>query len=200
MMPGAMLPRFLTALSLSIALAAAAPAGTAVRLTLADLADRSDLCLEAKVTAARAILESGKRIDTEYTLSVLRTFWGEAQASRAIRLPGGVLPDGRGMVLPGLRGLEPGEEVLLFLSKPDPLGMRVPIGLAQGTLRVETDKLGRKHLVPDERGLAIVAPGGAPQANEPPRVLDYAAAVAEIESALAARRARENAAKEKGDR
>src|SRR5262249_1221127 len=141
MMPGAMLRRSLCALSLSIGLAAAAAAGTAVRLSLRDLADRSDLCLEGKVVGSRGVLESGKRIDPEYTLAVERTFWGEAQASRAIRLPGGVLPDGRGMVLPGLRALEPGEEVLLFLSKPDPVGMRVPIGLAQGTLRVETDRL-----------------------------------------------------------
>ncbi len=162
-----------------------------MRLSIADLVDRSDLCLEGRVTASRAVLEHGQRIDTEYTISVARTFWGEAQASRAVRLPGGVLPDGRGMVIPGLPGLSVGDEAILFLSKPDTTGMRMPIGLAQGRMRVAADRSGRKRIVRDQEDLALAGPaGGAARPADEKAVLDYAAAVAEIEAAAAARRAR----------
>jgi hypothetical protein len=171
-------------------------AGTAVRLSVPDLVERSDLCVEARVTAARAILEPGRRIDTEYTLSVDRTFWGEPEASRAIRLPGGVLPDGRGMLVPGLPGLAVGDDVILFLSKTDPSGARMPIGLAQGRMLVTTDLRGRKRLVRDQAGLELANPrsGAAVPADER-TVLEYAATVAEIEAAAASRRARVRAEK-----
>lgn len=162
--------------------------GTAIRLGVSELLGRSDLCLEGRVTAARAILEPGKRIDTEYTISVERTFWGEPQASRTIRLPGGVLPDGRGMVIPGLPALSTGDGVVLFLSKPDALGMRMPIGLAQGTMRVATDRFGKKRVVRDSSGLAIAGPDGRTRAADEAAALEYAAVVAEIDAAVAARR------------
>lgn len=187
------------ALTLAAVLLAApgpAPAGTAVRLGVADMVERSDLCLEGRVTAARAILEPGRRIDTEYTISVERTFWGEPQASRAIRIPGGVLPDGRGMVIPGLSGMATGEDVILFLSKADPVGMRMPIGLAQGKMRVATDRFGRKRVVRDQAGLELAnatptAAGTARPADEA-ATLEYAAVVAEIDAAVAARRAKKD--------
>jgi len=172
------------------ALARPAPPGTVVRLSPAERIDRCDLCLEGRVTAARAILEPGGRIDTEYTISVARTLWGEPQASRPIRLPGGVLPDGRGMAIPGLPSLALGDEVLLFLSGPDASGMRIPIGLAQGRLRVVTDRNGRKRLAPDAGGLAFAGPGRS-LATGGETVPDYPALIAEIEAAAAARRARE---------
>jgi hypothetical protein len=169
------------------------------------MVERSDLCLEARVTAARAVLEPEKRIDTEYTLSVERTFWGEPQASRAIRMPGGVLPDGRGMVIPGLPGLAVGDEVILFLSKSDSTGMRMPIGLAQGRMRVAADLSGRKRIVRDQQDLVLASPSGSSssgeaQAADEKAVLEYAAAVAEIEAAAAAKRARQDRAapREKG--
>jgi hypothetical protein len=169
------------------------------------MVERSDLCLEGRVTAARAILEPEKRIDTEYTLLVERTFWGEPQAARAIRLPGGVLPDGRGMVIPGLPGLAVGDEVILFLSKSDSTGMRMPIGLAQGRMRVAADPSGRKRIVRDQEDLVLANPSGSSGARgtglaDEKAVLEYAAAVAEIDAAAAAKRARNppGAPREKG--
>jgi hypothetical protein len=171
-------------------------AGTAVRLSVPDLVERSDLCVEARVTAARAILEPGRRIDTEYTLSVDRTFWGEPQASRAIRLPGGVLADGRGMVIPGLPGLAVGDDVILFLSKADTSGARMPIGLAQGRMLVTTDLRGRKRVVRDQTGLDLADPrSGAAVPADGRALLEYAATVAEIEAAVASRHARVEAKK-----
>ena len=162
-------------------------AGTAVRLGVPELFERSDLCLEGRVIAVRAVLEGQRRIDTEYTIQVARTLWGESQAVRVIRIPGGVLPDGRGMTIPGLPSLALGEETILFLSRADATGMRMPVGLAQGRLRIETDRVGRKRLVRDTEGLTVVDPAG----SAPPRaVLDYAGTLAEIEAAAARRRSK----------
>jgi hypothetical protein len=182
----------LTCTLAAILLAAPAPFGTAVRLGVADMVERSDLCLEGRVTAARAILEPGKRIDTEYTISVERTFWGEPQASRAIRIPGGVLPDGRGMVIPGLSGMATGEDVILFLSKADALGMRMPIGLAQGKMRVATDRFGKKRVLRDQAGLELASTTGTAKPADEAASLEYAAVVAEIDAAVAARRAKKD--------
>jgi hypothetical protein len=166
--------------------------GTTVRLSVAELVLRADLCLEGRVTAARAVLEPGKRIDTEYTISVERTFWGEAQASRAIRIPGGVLPNGSGMLIPGLPSLAVGEEAILFLSKSDVSGMRMPIGLAQGRMVVATDRFGKKRVVRDQAGLAWASSAGGTGSVQPAddrSVVEYAAVVADIEAAVAAKRA-----------
>ena len=163
-------------------------AGTALRLGLRELLERSDLCLEGRVIAVRAVLQDHpRRIDTEYTIQVARTFWGEPRAVRVVRIPGGVLPDGRGMTVPGLPRLGMAEEAILFLSGADANGMRMPVGLAQGRLRVETDRIGRRILVRDEGELAVV---GEPHAIGGPVVLDYAATVTEIEAAVARRRSK----------
>jgi hypothetical protein len=178
-----MLRRLLLA-SLFLAASSVSRAGTAVRLGTADLLERSDLCLEGRVIAARAVLEGQKRIDTEYTVRVERTYWGEAQAVRLIRIPGGVLPDGRGMAVAGLPRLAVGEDAILFLSRADASGMRMPVGLAQGRMRVAADRAGRKVLVRDQEGLDLVGPGSSSTA------LDYAGTVAEIEAAAARRRSK----------
>jgi hypothetical protein len=179
--------RFLLPLVL-LATLSPAWAGTAVRLEVPELLERSDLCLEGRVLAARAVLEGRRRIDTEYTIQVARTFWGEAQAVRVIRIPGGVLPDGRGMTVPGLPRLAVGEESILFLSRADAVGMRMPVGLAQGRLRIETDRSGGRRLIRDTEGLTVLEPAGsAPR----PAILDYEGTLAEIERAAARRRSKD---------
>lgn len=166
-------------------------AGTAIRLDIAGLVDNADLALEGRVQRARAVLDpSGKRIDTEYTLVVTRTFLGEASSTRTIKLPGGVLPDGRGMIIPGLPSLEPGEDVILFLSHANASGMRMPVGLAQGKLRVVTDVKGERRLVREQGDLALVD-GATARPADASIVLDYAATIARIEAAVAAKHARE---------
>ncbi|MFN0008024.1 MAG: hypothetical protein ACKVXR_08970 [Planctomycetota bacterium] len=162
-------------------------AGTAVRLEVPELLQRSELCLEGRVIGVRAVLEGRRRIDTEYTIQVARTLWGEPQAVRVIRIPGGVLPDGRGMTIPGLPRLALGEEAILFLSGADASGMRMPVGLAQGRLRVETDRSGSKRLIRDCEGLTVIEPAGSVPARA---VLDYAGTLAEIEAAAARRRSK----------
>jgi hypothetical protein len=177
-----------------VSLAGMPRAGTAVQMGIGELLGRSDLCLEGRILGARGVLEVGKRIDTEYTVGVDRTFWGESQAVRAIRIPGGVLPDGRGLAIPGLPRMVVGESVVLFLAKADSSGMRMPVGLAQGRLKIVVDARGQKRITRDSTGLTLLDPGtGLPVAVETEPALGYVETIAEIESAARLRRIEESA-------
>jgi hypothetical protein len=168
-----------------------AGAGTAIRLDVAGLVDRADLAIEGRVVTERACLGPAKRIDTEYTIAVERTFCGEHAPTRVVRLPGGVLPDGRGMIVPGIAKLSTGASVLLFLTPADACGMRMPVGLAQGELAVVADTSGAKHIVRDPALLTLVdARTGTTSEAGSKIFLDYAATIAEIEARAAAKRAR----------
>lgn len=134
-------------------------AGTAIRMDVGDLTQRADLILEAQVLSMQALEDPDGRIETEFLLEVADTFQGEDMALRAVRLPGGILSDGRGMLLAGMPGLEQGERVLLFLTAPGEAGLRMPVGLAQGKFRVVENPQGSKFLVRQQAGLALVGAG-----------------------------------------
>lgn len=174
-------------------------AGTAIQLDLPGLVDRAELVLEGRVQSIECARDPRGRIETRYTLAVARTFFGEAVAQRVVRVPGGVLPDGSGLVLPGLPRLALGEETLLFLSAESRTGLRVPVGLAQGRFRVERTVNGARLLVRDVTDLALVdeqghlLPEGATS-----QTFDYAATIARVEAAVAARTERERAARGSG--
>jgi hypothetical protein len=163
-------------------------ASTALRLGVRELTLRADLLVEGRVVATRAV-ERGGRIETEVELAVDRTFVGEDAGRRTVRVPGGVLPDGRGMVIAGFAPPRPGEEVLWFLAEESPVGTRLPVGLAQGQLRLVTDRAGNKVATRSLGRLTLAdGAGGALQHAGVGAVIDYAELRAEIESALALRR------------
>jgi hypothetical protein len=166
-------------------------AGTAVRMDLAGLVEHADLVLEGRVLAAQVRRAPSGRIDTEFTLDVGRTFFGEHQAQRTIRLPGGVLPPGDGMMIPGMPSLAVGEDVLLFLGKAHASGLRMPVGLAQGKFTVVRSANGAKQLARSMESLTLVdARTGAlgDLAAEPG--LDHAAVTARIAALAAHKRER----------
>lgn len=170
--------------------AAGVRAGTAVRLELPELVQNSDLILEGRVLAARSF-ESMSGIETEYLLEVARTFEGEDQPHRAIRIPGGVLPDGRALLLSGLPQIGTGEDVLLFLSRKSASGVRMPVGLAQGKYRVVTRRDGSQVLVRHASGVSLIHPqSGALTTPRARLVREYVDMVAEIEAALALKHSR----------
>src|SRR5262245_39418837 len=72
-----------------------AGAGSARRLELTELVQASELVLEGRVLATRA-LESDGPLLTEALLEVSRTFKGDERSTRTVRLPGGVRADGSG--------------------------------------------------------------------------------------------------------
>ncbi len=166
-------------------------AGTAVRLDLEQLVEHSDLVLEAQVVAASPV-EIGGEVSTDYQLLVDRTWWGEDQATRTIRLPGGMLPSGRGTLVPGMPQLAPGDDLILMLSAEGSHQQRVVVGLSQGRWRIVGDGRGGKVALRSGEGTALIdgqhsLPLPADQLEE----VDYADLVSRIEAAVGARRARE---------
>lgn len=164
-------------------------AGTALRLDIPGLVEHAALVFEGRVRQVTSLVGSAGLIETEYVLDVQRTFEGQEQATRSFRLPGGVLPTGDGMILPGMPSMVVGEDVILFLTGESGSGIRMPVGLAQGKFRVETNLAGQKQLsrrqgslsmVDGESGVVFDAPGAD--------VFDYAQTIAEIHAAASLER------------
>jgi hypothetical protein len=168
---------------------APADAGSALRMDLEELADGAALAVEARVQAARPGQDARGLIHTDYDLVVARTFYGADAPTRTVRLPGGVLSSGRGMLLPGLPELAVGEELVLLLSPASASGVRMPIGLGQGKFRLVTTGAGARLAVRTSGGAALLdASGRAGHAGLD--VLPYAELSARLQAAANAKRAR----------
>lgn len=99
-------------------------------------------------------------------------------------MPGGVLPDGTGMILPGVPRLRPGDDAILFLSRESVAGMRVPIGLSQGRFRIETPIDGHRVVVRSHEDLGLLDPkSGSLYEAGPTEYHEYAELVAKIHAA-----------------
>jgi hypothetical protein len=168
-------------------------AGSVQRLEIEQLLGQCDQAFEGRVTNIRVVEKGSKCLETEITLSVSRRFWGQAGGEFLLRIPGGVLPDGRGLLIPGMPCFREGEELLLFLSAESRRGTRMPVGLAQGRFRVEARAGGAKVLVREQDDLEFLDPRTLRTSSAEPRALfDYAAVVARIEAAAQQRRQRES--------
>ena len=170
-----------------------AGAGTAVRLELEDLVQNAELVFEGYVLSARAIPSPAGRVETEYFVSVHRSYLGEPLGTRVFSIPGGTLPDGSGMLVPGLPRLEPGDEALFFLTESGTAGWRMPVGLAQGVLELVVDAEGRRALARSQAVLHLVDPrtgalGAHADLAGEGALLAYAETVTRIERAAARKR------------
>lgn len=120
-------------------------AATAEQLDLMGLVERAELCLRGTVVEAVGRTGTDGVIETVYRLRVDERLVGSGNDIETIVLPGGVLEDGSGMVIPGLGSMGVGEEVLLFLTGCDPrTGRRMPVGLEQGRYRIVSGPGGRR--------------------------------------------------------
>lgn len=166
-------------------------AGTAVRMDVGQLVDRSDLVLEGRVVTATPVDIDGD-VFTDYQLLVDRTWWGQDQGTRTVRLPGGALPSGRVTMVPGMPSLVPGDDVVLALTEPDDVSRRVVVGLSQGRWRIVGNGRGGKLALRGGEGGALVAsPTATPVPVDRLDVMEYADLVSSLEAAAAGRRARE---------
>lgn len=164
-------------------------AGTAVRMDIPALAMNSGLILEGRILTSLVFGHEEGRVETEFLLEVERTFLGEDLPYRTVRIPGGTLGDGSGMLLAGMPLMMDGEEVLLFLTGEADGGVRMPVGLAQGKFRIVRRPDGTKLLEREGLGVVLVDQGsGASSEASPVSLWDYADVVAQIEATLASRR------------
>lgn len=168
----------------------AVDAGTAVELDLEGLVGSSDLIVEGRIAELHSVEMPTGRIETELHVEVDRHFWGAESQTRVVRVPGGVLPDGRGLILPGMPQFVAGEDVILFLSAEGASGVRMPVGLAQGKLRVLTDLSGARVLMREPASLTKLAPQtGAHSESDGFEVMNYAETIATLHAAVDQRRA-----------
>lgn len=157
-------------------------AGSAPRLGVQALTEHADLVLEGRVLRTTSTRRHG-RIETDALIACDRTHVGENRSNRWITLPGGVLPNGDGMLLAGVPSLAEGERVMLFLSESNAAGVRMPVGLSQGKWYVHEDALGNRWVAPTRSsGVSFVGEG------QDARVHAYAEFLAKIEVGRHARR------------
>lgn len=164
-------------------------AGTALKMDLEEVVGASGLVLEGKVLGGHSAESPEGAIYTDWEIAVDRTWWGEDQPTRTVRLPGGVLATGKGMAVPGMPSLVPGEDVVLMLTEASENGLRVPTGLGQGKYRIVADAQGAKHAVRTGEHLTLATSTGALAGKDGLTVLDYAELVAKLEAATQAKRA-----------
>ncbi len=182
------MPSLIRILLLLLLLATSVRADTALRMELEDLVERAGLVVEARVVSARGVLDAQGLVCTDYSLEVLGTIYGEHLASRTVRLPGGVLPDGRGTIVPGIPRLLPGDEVVLLLTERGSRGWRVPVGAAQGVFFATVDENGVRRARSRISGLATVGPDGKAETSSPARPVEYSLLVRRLERAASAKR------------
>ena len=188
--PSTQLPMRLTLLTAAcVALAATLPtlpsdslAGTAQRMDIEALVDTAELVLEGRVIMSRTLRDSEGMIVTDYELEVQRTFLGEHMNRRSLRLPGGLLECGEGLMVPGLPSMGLGEDVILALSAPGVSGVRLPTGLTQGKFKIMVGTFGLPVAVRDGSGSTLVTPQGQ-AVDGGMEVMPYAELVARIQAA-----------------
>ena len=151
-------------------------------MSLEDAFERSDLVVEGEVVGRTAGETPSGAIYTDWDIAVAKTFWGASEESRTIRLPGGVLPSGRGMVIPGMPRLTVGEEVLLLVGEASADGLRTTTGLAQGKYRIVTSPSGKRAAMQASDHLVLVTDQSAAAAVRP-SAIDYADLSARLEAA-----------------
>lgn len=161
-------------------------AGTAIRMDVESLVETADLVLEGRVLATRCVEDSLGQIVTDCEVEVDRTFSGEHRERRTLRLPGGVLESGRGLMIPGLPSLRAGEDVILALSEAGKTGVRLPTGLNQGKFRIVTGSNGLPQAIRGGVGGALLDADGVEEAGAA-ESMSYAELVARLEAAANAK-------------
>lgn len=130
----------------ALVFAATASATTVVKLSLKDLAKKSDAIVLARVDDQFSRYEQNKEIYTYFTLRVLEPVKGaKNEQTITIRQLGGTV-DNIASVVPGMPRFKNGEEVVVFLTQKDAAGYPWILGLEQGKYTVIQDEKGQKRV------------------------------------------------------
>ena len=146
--------------ALAMITASYAAATTVEKMSLKDLAKKSDAIVLARVEDETARYDANKEIYTYITLRVLEPVKGPKKDDViTIRQIGGTV-DKIASIVPGTPSFQKGEEVVLFLTKKDGAGYPWVMGLQQGKYSVTSDEQGTKNVRNEVGGLTFAAPGG----------------------------------------
>ncbi len=105
----------LLSLTFAMALATDSSAATYVMVADEDMVDGAARVAVVRVLGSE-VVEIDGRIFTDYHVESLQTYKGAARSGPlTLRRPGGILPDGRAMIVPGLPEMLVGQEALVFM-------------------------------------------------------------------------------------
>lgn len=138
-----------------------ANATTVLKLSMKDLARKSDAVVVARVEDAVARYDTDKEIYTYITLKVLDPVKGSRKDDLiTIRQLGGTVGQ-IASIVPGMPTFAKGEEVVVFLSQKDRAGYPWVMGLQQGKYTVRVDENGAKHVRNELDGTNLVGKDGS---------------------------------------
>ena len=146
--------------------AVSAQATIVVARSVEQLAADAVMVVRARVNSQwSAWTPNHRRIDSFTELEVVDTWAGKAPEAIVVRTIGGRM-GGVGMRISGTTRFEPGEDVVLFLSKDlaEAGGYRV-LGLSQGKFKVEQQGT-QLMAIPDAQGLVLARPSVAQTQEE----------------------------------
>lgn len=154
--------RFTTVVFAACVLAGAsmASATTVLKLSLKDLAKKSDTIVRATVEDEVARYDANKEIYTYFTLKVLEPVKGSHKDDViTIRQLGGVVGN-IASIVPGTPTFKKGEEVVVFLTQKDVAGYPWVMGLQQGKFSVSQDENGQKRVRNELGGMNLMGADG----------------------------------------
>lgn len=140
--------------------AGTATATTVLKLSMKDLAKKSDAVVLARVEDEVARYDTDKEIYTYVTLRVLDPVKNSRKDDLiTIRQLGGVV-DHIASIVPGMPTFKRGEEVVVFLSQKDRAGYPWVMGLQQGKYSVRADENGTMRVRNELSGTTLLDANG----------------------------------------
>lgn len=136
--------------------AAPALATTVLRFSLEELVERSEVIVHGTCTDVRG-RETPDGVVTDVTLRVTTALKGAPGEALAFTTYGGATA-ARGTFIAGSPQFEKGEELIIFLDRPNRVGYRLAIGMSQGKYTIHEDATGRKLATRNLAGLVFVDP------------------------------------------
>lgn len=131
-------------------------ATTVLKMSLKDLARKSDAVVMARVEDQVARYDVDKEIYTYITLKVLDPVKGYHKDDLiTIRQLGGQV-DNIASIVPGMPTFKKGEEVVVFLSQKDRAGYPWIMGLQQGKYSISQDQNGTKRVRNELDGTSLM--------------------------------------------
>jgi hypothetical protein len=144
------------ALALLVLGASPALPTTVLRFSVEELADRADVIVHATCTDVRG-RETADGVVTDVELKVVEGLKGATAGAPFTFTTYGGATETRGTFIAGSPQFQVGEELLLFLDRPNRVGYRMAIGMSQGKYTIREDA-GRKVASRNLAGLVFVDP------------------------------------------
>lgn len=147
--------RLAGALALVLLLATPALCTTVLRFSLDELIERADVIVHGECVGVEG-RETPDGVVTEVQLRVTEILKGAPATTFSFTTYGGMTPK-RGTFIAGSPKFEVGEELVVFLDRPNRHGYRMAIGMSQGKYTVREEG-GRKVAVRNLTGLRLIDP------------------------------------------